>query len=85
VNDPIRLEHELTKYALGQANPLAHTWLGDRLREDLRKSTSSMIALSLKTCTARGFAHWGLSGAARIHSATGFHLLGPDVRYRPRG
>jgi hypothetical protein len=55
VNDPIHLEHELTQYALGQAHPLVHTWLGHRLREDLRKSTALMIALITDDAAARSF------------------------------
>jgi hypothetical protein len=55
VNDAIHLEHELTEYALGQAHPFVHTWLGDRLRKDLRKSTSSMIALITDVEAARTF------------------------------
>jgi hypothetical protein len=55
VNDDIHLEHELTEYALGQAHPFVHTWLGDRLRKDLRKSTSSMIALITDVEAARTF------------------------------
>jgi hypothetical protein len=54
-NDPISIEHELTEYALGQAHPLVHTWLGEQLREDLRKSTSSMIALITDDEAARSF------------------------------
>ena len=55
VNDPIHLEHELTEYALGQAHPLVHTWLGDQLRQDLQKSTSLMIALITDDEAARSF------------------------------
>jgi hypothetical protein len=51
----MHLEHELTEYALGQAQPLVYTWLGDQLREDLRKSTASMIALITDDEAARAF------------------------------
>ena len=55
-DDPLNLEHELTAHALEQGHPLLHAWLGDQLREGLRKSTASMIARITDDEAARSFA-----------------------------